>query len=541
MLTNQLKQEVEEIDAVQFKEMLAIATDTLDEAKDEINNLNIFPVPDGDTGSNMYATISRALEEVKEAPEGSVASVVDKLAVGALMGARGNSGVILSQLFKGLADGIGKVEVLTADNLADGLQEAANVAYQAVMKPVEGTILTVAKDVGNKAQELKGQVDIIELLVAVIKEAKVSVARTPQLLDELEEAGVVDAGGRGYQLFLEGLLAGLTREEIEVKDNNLAKEIHQQVTETEENYGYCTEFIIQDPTVKIDKFRNEIANKGNSLLVAQAEEILKVHIHTDHPGRILETGLRYGRLTDIKIDNMSQQHQERIKDTIKDDKIEVDRLAVLTVVAGEGLREVFNNLGVDYILEGGQSMNPSTQDLLIGVEEIDSNQIVILPNNKNVISTAKQVEKLTDKRIKVIPTCNIPQGVAAMMSFDSTGELDQISEAMEEELDFVTAGAVTYAVRDTKFDQWEIQKDDILGLVEGDIKVVADDYNQVAIELIEQMISEEDSLLTIYVGQNISQDKQEDLIVALEERYYELDIEVYKGQQPIYYYIISLE
>ncbi|AGB41153.1 DAK2 domain fusion protein YloV [Halobacteroides halobius DSM 5150] len=544
MLNEQLDQEVEEADALEFKQMLITATKSLEKAKTEINDLNIFPVPDGDTGSNMYATISNAVNEAQKIKEDSVGSVADKLATGALMGARGNSGVILSQLLKGLADGVGDVEVLTADELADGLEQAAEVAYQAVMKPVEGTILTVAREVGARAQELKGQVDLLELLVEVVNQAQESVAKTPELLDDLKEAGVVDAGGRGYQIFLEGLLSGLTTDNFTRDYSSSTSSQKQTSTTSQEGYGYCTEFIVKDSTIEVDQFREKIAGYGDSLLVVQAEDILKVHIHTAHPGQVLEVGINYGELTNIKIDNMSRQHQERMnleEQEQEREQEETDQLAVLSVAAGAGLSDIFKNLGVDYVVQGGQSMNPSTQDLLEGIKKINSQEIIILPNNKNVISTAEQVQELSDKQIKVISSRNLPQGIAAMMSFNPQGDLEETTNNMTEELEFVKTGQVTYAVRDTQINDLEIEEGDILGLLEGDIKVTSDNYNQATLDLINKLITEEDTLLTIYVGEEVTDDKKEELDQLLQENYPQVDIEIYNGGQPIYYYIISVE
>ncbi|GAB6139090.1 DAK2 domain-containing protein [Halanaerobaculum tunisiense] len=545
MSNDWLDQEMQEVNALEFKQMLIAATRALDEAETKINDLNVFPVPDGDTGSNMYATISNALEEVEAADTDSVGSITDELATGALMGARGNSGVILSQLLKGLSDGIGQADLLTADKLAAGLEQAANVAYQAVMKPVEGTILTVAKDVGDKAQELAGQADLVTLLREVVKEAKASVARTPELLATLQEADVVDAGGKGYQILLAGLLHGLVADELDSGSGLEDVETTQEVTETSQDYGYCTEFMINQPTIGADELRTIITEYGSSLLVAPAEEILKVHIHTDHPGQALEIGLEYGELTDIKIDNMSRQHREQIEASTTNESTEgpvkSDQLGVLAVAAGAGFQDIFSNLGADYILPGGQSMNPSIEDLLTGIEEIASQQIIILPNNKNVISTAEQVGELTDKEISVVATSSIPEGIAAMMAFDQTGELSAVSSAMKEELEFVTTGEVTYAVRDSQINDLDITEGDILGLVEGNIELVTDDYNQATLDLIANMVRAEDSLLTVYTGAEVAEADKEDLQTSLEEEYPEFDIKMYDGQQPIYYYIISVE
>ena len=551
MLIDQIDQEIVEINGPEFKGMLIIATKSLKEKEEEINDLNIYPVPDGDTGSNMYLTLSNAVEEVKKADSTAVGELANKLSMGALMGARGNSGVILSQLLQGLANGLADEEVLTVENLSAGLQEAANIAYQAVMKPVEGTILTVARDVADKADELSELTDLTKFMSEIVKVAQNSVAKTPQLLDVLEEADVVDAGGRGYAVFLKGLLEGMaTEEEIEDLFSDSFAQKRELVEESAEEFGYCTEFIVQNNKIKVDKFKAKMSDLGDSLIVVKNDKLLKVHVHTDHPGQALELGLEYGELNNIKIDNMSEQHRERIEaEFAEDNRAEIKKsetepknnLAVLAVTIGEGLQDIFKEIGAQYVLEGGQSFNPSTQDLLTGIQEIAAENIIILPNNKNVISTAKQVKELTEKNIEIIPTQTVPQGIAAMMMFNPTGELSTVSNDMKEELEFVKTGEITYAIRETEISDMKINEGDILGLTEGDIKVVENDYNQAALNLIAEMVENLDSLITIYVGQETSAEKKEELINQLETQYPEFDIEVHNGAQPIYYYILSVE
>ncbi|TDX52191.1 DAK2 domain-containing protein [Orenia marismortui] len=549
MLPESLKREVKEINAEKFKQMLLVATNVLKEVENEINDLNIFPVPDGDTGTNMYLTLSNAVEEVENTTEDSVGIIANNLAMGALMGARGNSGVILSQLLRGLSDGIGDAKVLTAEVLADGLEKAANKAYQAVMKPVEGTILTVSKDVGRRAQDLADELTVAELLIEAVKEAEKSVLKTPELLDKLKEAGVVDAGGKGYQMFLTGLLQGLTSDGAVITTTKglTGKKIpDRKEGRTESEFGYCTEFIIKGARIEDDEFK-EILNKyGDSIIAVKSNDILKVHVHAKNPGLVLEEGLKYGQLTRIKIENMSEQHEERLKKEIEseveDKQLQnLDGIGVLAVAAGEGLETIFKKLGVSYVLLGGQSMNPSIQDLLDGVNKVNTDKVIILPNNKNVISTAEQIKELTNKEVEVIPTRTIPQGVTAMMLFNPEGDLGEVSSDMKEEVEFVKTGEITYAVRDTKIKEIEINKDDILGLNEGNIEVVCNDYNQATLDLLEEMVEEDDSLITIYVGEEVSDNDKNALIDSLEKTYDEFDIEIYDGGQPIYYYIISVE
>ncbi|MCK8827829.1 DAK2 domain-containing protein [Natroniella acetigena] len=552
MLPKHLEKDIEQLDAEGFKQMLIIAGNYLKEAEEELNNLNVFPVPDGDTGTNMYLTLSDAIAEIEKSEAETVGELADQLARGALMGARGNSGVILSQLLKGFADGIGDARVLTGQILADALEQAADKACQAVMKPVEGTILTVARDVGIKSEQLIEEPNMVKFLKEVIAEAEASVKRTPELLDALKEAGVVDAGGKGYQIFLTGLLYGIVAEEkVDYQQQDCGDEQQESViTEREIEFGYCTEFVIKDAAIAVDAFRELIADYGDSLLVVEADRILRVHIHTEHPGEVLEAGLKYGQLIKIKIDNMAEQHQERQE--IENNKTEgvsvkqgveevEDDLAVLAVAAGDGLKEIFISLGSEYVLKGGQTTNPSTQDLLKGVEKLSAEQVIILPNNKNVISTAKQVKELTDKEVEVVPTATIPQGISAMVAFNPEGKLEEVSAEMKEELQFVKTGEVTYATRDTKIKDVEIGEGDILGLAEGEIEVVTSSSNQAVLNLLAEMIAEGDSLITVYAGQDVTMEEQEGLMASLKEEYSEFDVEVYDGKQPIYYYILSIE
>lgn len=558
MLIDQIDQEITQLNAAEFKQMLIVATKKLKESEEKINDLNVYPVPDGDTGSNMYLTLSNAVEEVKKTKSTAVGDIADKLSMGALMGARGNSGVILSQLLKGLAKGMEDAEVITVENLAEGLKQAADIAYQAVMKPVEGTILTVAREVAEKADEISADHDLTEFMYKIVKEARVSVSKTPDLLEALQEADVVDAGGKGYEIFLTGLLEGMVAEGEEFEEifaGSFALGHTKEEQEIEEKFGYCTEFIVKGAAVEVNEFREEISSLGDSLVVVKTNDLLKVHIHTDHPGDALEFGIQYGDLTNIKIDNMSEQHTERIKkeaekeqaaqaetaNKTKEDEAAKDELAVLAVTIGDGLQDIFDQIGAHYVLKGGQSLNPSTQDLLTGIEKIESNDVIILPNNKNVISTAKQVQELTDKNIEIVPTKTVPQGIAAMMMFDPQGELEDVSDDMKEELEFVKTGEITYAVRDTEISDMEIEKNDILGLQDGEIEVVAENYNQAALDLIANMVEELDSLITIYVGEETTAEHKEELINNLEEKYPDFDIEVHTGGQPLYYYIISVE
>ncbi len=553
MLLDQYDENIKQIDAVKFKNMLIMATDVLKDAEAKINDLNVFPVPDGDTGTNMYLTFSNAVDQIRELEVDSVAEIADQLANGALMSARGNSGVILSQLLRGLADGITDNDILTTEILANGFKKAADKAYQAVMKPVEGTILTVAREVGEKAVEVAENEDNhVKLLIEVIKTAEKSVENTPELLEALKKAGVVDAGGKGYYFILTGLLQGLISEpntsKLDQQTRKTNVEVKSEASETE--FGYCTEFIVKGATgINEREFKELISQYGDSLVVVKSKDIIKVHIHSNHPGVVLEKGLEYGQLINIKIDNMSEQHQEIIgnndkKDSVNNQVIKDDsenKIAVLAVVAGKGLKSIFKGFGADYVIEGGQSMNPSTQDLLEGIEKIKANEIIILPNNKNVISAAEQTKELTDKTIEVVPTKLVPQGVAAMMMYNPEGEIEDVFENMKDELEYVKTGEITYATRDTTVNDLEISEGDILGLIDGDIKLTSSEYNQAAIDTLEAMTEEDDSLITVYAGEDVSDEDKAELKQILKDKYDSFDVEIYDGKQPIYYYIISVE
>ncbi len=549
MLLDQYDENITRIDTIKFKNMLLTATDVLKDVESKVNDLNVFPVPDGDTGTNMYLTFSNAVEEVRNLEADSVSEVADQIANDALMSARGNSGVILSQLLRGLAEGIGNNKVLTTKVLANAFKRAADKAYQAVMKPVEGTILTVARKVGEKAVEVAEDEDNhVKLLVEVIKAAEQSVENTPNLLDTLKKAGVVDAGGKGYYFILTGFLQGLVSAPKDFKTTEKETTVRKRKAEvTETEFGYCTEFIVKGAKgINELEFRELISSYGDSLVVVKSKDIIKVHIHSDHPGEILEKGLEYGQLTKIKIDNMSEQHEEIIKGQ---DQSELDngeeendkKIAVLAVVAGRGLKSIFKGFGADYVIEGGQSMNPSTQDLLEGIEQIKVDEIIILPNNKNVISAAEQTKELTDKTIKVVPSRLIPQGVAAMMMYNPEGEIEEVFKNMKDELEYVKTGEITYATRDTTVNDIEISEGDILGLIDGDIKLRSSEYNQAAIDILEAMTEEDDSLITVYAGEDISEQDKNELKQRLKDKYDTFDVEIYDGKQPIYYYIISVE
>lgn len=547
---NEISQNIYELDVSMCKEAFIFALNYFANYKEEIDALNVFPVPDGDTGTNMYLTFSTAIDEIKDLETDSIAILLEEIANGALMGARGNSGVILSQLLRGVAEVANDQKKIGTKEIAVGLKNAAKKAYQGVMKPIEGTILTVAREVGETAVTLaKEEEDIIEFLRLVSEQASTTVKKTPELLEVLEEAGVVDAGGKGYAVILRGLYKYFVCDgEVVVDESELdlvsIEDKHNEGERDELLYKYCTEFLINNTNISDKEIKGVLKDYGDSLLVVANDRVTKVHVHTNNPGLVLEAGLKFGELNKIKIDNMevgtsSKSHGKSDELTIKEEL--KDRIGVIAVASGQGIIEILESLGVDLIIEGGQSMNPSTQDLLSAIKKVNANKIIILPNNKNVISAAKQVIELSDREVIVLPTTSIPQGIVAMMGFNPRGEIVDVKEMMEEEIRQVKTGQVTYAVRDAIVNGIEIKQNNILGLAEGDIKVVTDDKKEAILELLEEMVTDNDLLITIYYGEEVDKEEVEGLKECVEAKFVDVDIEIHAGDQPIYYYLISIE
>nr|WP_239559118.1 DAK2 domain-containing protein [Sporohalobacter salinus] len=544
------------LDVIQLKAALKFSVNYFADFQDEINKLNVFPVPDGDTGTNMYLTLSKAVEKIEELQTNSISELLEVFANGALMGARGNSGVIFSQLLRGFSEKITAKKEIGVREIAAGLKNASAVAYQGVMKPIEGTILTVAKETGETAISLaKEKKDIIEFLELIVKQAESTVEKTPELLSPLKEAGVVDAGGKGYKVFLEGIYRYFILDDAgrnkTLKDKVTSIDLKSGADSQAQNleYKYCTEFIIKDSELSSKELRRKIDEYGDSLLVVEGNGFIKVHIHSNNPGLILEVGLEAGNLTEIKIDNMEEeQHENRVVDEeskkeneMKVNEVNEDRIGVIAVAAGDGIIDMFESLGVDLVIEGGQSMNPSTEDLLEATKEIKADQVIILPNNKNIISAAKQVIKIADKEVEIIETKSVPQGIAAMMMFSPAGQLTEIKEVMEEEVTEVKTGEVTYAVCDSDLNGLNIEEGDILGLVEGDIEVVTKDRIETVWEILDSLVEEDDYLITIYVGEEVDDKEVKQLEERLENELMELDLEICDGGQPLYYYLIAVE
>ena len=542
--------QVSSLGGQELRDMFIAATDWLEKSAIDIDALNVFPVPDGDTGTNMLLTMRSTIEEAYRAPDHSASAVSQAIATGALMGARGNSGVILSQIWRGVAQGLAGKEKFTGKDLADALQQASAAAYKGINNPVEGTILTVAKDAAAAAQEqaASGSADLIAILEAVVSAASKSVANTPNLLDVLKDAGVVDAGGQGLYTILEGALYYL-RGDMEVlqtrkpdmvtSDIPLPIKTPQMMAKDEEPYGYCTEFLLKGQELDPDKLRKKLEKKGQSLIVVGDESTVRVHIHTLHPGKILHDATSLGTVHQISIRNMDEQHQDYLG--MQKDKMPAADIGVVAVVAGDGLTDVFTSLGVTAIVPGGQTMNPSTKNLLRAVEAVPSDKVVILPNNKNIVPTANQVHSLTEKVIEVIATETIPQGIAALLAFNSESDLETNAQAMNRAKSSVRSIAVTRAVRDAKLGELDIKKKQAIGFLEKDLVAAGDSTADVLAEVLTRAGLGEAEVVTIYYKGDAEKTELEPVIHSIREQHPELEIELVQGGQPHYHYIASVE
>lgn len=567
--------QINTIDAPMLAKMFLAGAKNLESKKEWINELNVFPVPDGDTGTNMTMTIMSAAAEVSNLGENpDMKSLAKAISSGSLRGARGNSGVILSQLFRGFTKGISEYDVIDVVVLCDALQKAVETAYKAVMKPKEGTILTVAKGGADKALELIGETDdLVYFVDEVIKHADYVLSQTPEMLPVLKQAGVVDSGGQGLITVLKGAYDALLGKEIDytIEGASTGSGVVKISAQTEQDikFGYCTEFIIvlNKPLSEQEElnFKGFLESIGDSIVVVADDEITKVHVHTNDPGLAIQRALTYGSLSKIKIDNMREEHQEKLikdaekaaaaqkeedakrrskKDAEEEAKAKAERkeMGFISVSIGEGINEIFKGLGVDYIIAGGQTMNPSTEDMLNAIEEVNADNIFILPNNKNIILAANQAASLMEeKNIYVIPTKTVPQGITALINFMPDKTAEENAQQMTEELSNVKTGQVTYAVRDTLIDDKEIKQGDYMGIGDSAILSVGQDMDAVIKEMIAQMVEEESSIISIYYGEEITEDAAEVLGNELEELYPDCEVEVHSGGQPIYYYVISVE
>jgi len=537
------------IDGAKFYYMLMNASNKLEQEKEYVNSLNVFPVPDGDTGTNMSLTFKAAAQEISGMKNESISEIAKKFSRGALMGARGNSGVILSQIFRGFAKGLENLHYASSGDIANAIMEGANYAYKAVMRPTEGTILTVIREAGEFAITCDDE-EIDTLLDKVCNHAEEILNKTPDMLPALKEAKVVDAGGMGMLILLKGMLEALKYDiTAELEDVDVREyKFEAQVTESEQQFGYCTEFIILTDNYDLDTLKTQLSEIGDSIVAVGMEDFVKIHVHTLEPGKALNMGTSLGQLTKIKIENMSEQHQHTLdmasnesSDVALDENIETKKYGFISVARGEGLTNIFKDLNVDRVIEGGQTMNPSTQDLIDRIDKINAETIFILPNNKNIMMAAEQAVHLSDKNIIVVPSKTIPEGIAALSIFDENSSAEENLESMIETIENVSTGSVTYAVKDTESDGREIKADDVLGIVNGKIEIIGNDNLKVCCDIIDTMVDDFSELITIYYGEDCDKEDVDNMVEELEDKYPDMDIESYEGKQPLYYFIVSVE
>ena len=555
--------EINVIDAQMLQKMFIAGAKNLEAKKEWINELNVFPVPDGDTGTNMTLTIMSAANEVGAIADPTMETVAKAISTGSLRGARGNSGVILSQLFRGFTREIKKYDEINVEILSKACVRAVETAYKAVMKPKEGTILTVAKGMSDKACEMLGQSDDLTVVIGeIIKHGEYVLSQTPEMLPVLKQAGVVDSGGQGLMVVLQGAYDAFLGKEVDYTLENVSKASSTSVStddlpmdEADIKFGYCTEFIINLDKPMDDKeeklFKDFLESIGDSIVLVADDEIVKVHVHTNQPGEAFTRALTYGSLSRMKIDNMREEHHERlIKNAEKQKQEEAEakknepkkKYGFIAVSVGEGLDEIFKGLNVDYIISGGQTMNPSTEDILNAVDEVNAENIFVLPNNKNIILAANQAESLVeDKNLIVIPSKTIPQGISAMIGFVDDCSPEENKEAMIDSMSYVKTGEVTYAVRDTVIDDKEIREGNIMGIGDEGMLAVGDDIVATTVDMIKEMQDEDSEIVSVYFGEGITKEDADVLASKITEELPDLEVEVYPGGQPVYYYIVSVE
>ncbi|WDC81984.1 DAK2 domain-containing protein [Ligilactobacillus ruminis] len=560
---------VEKITETEFRKMILTSSDRLNKNAEFINSLNVFPVPDGDTGTNMSLSFASGSKYVSESTSANVGDLAQVLAKGLLMGARGNSGVILSQVFRGFAKSVSNKKELTPQDLAQALQGGVETAYKAVMKPQEGTILTVARKSAEAAKKVaKDGGDIVAVMKYTYEAAEAALKTTPDLLPVLKEVGVVDSGGQGltfvYQGFYDALSGNVRDDEVHKPspvemDEMISAEHHKSAQgklNTEDiKYGYCTEIMVRlgagrlvEKKFDYDEFRGYLAEIGDSLLVIADDEVVKVHVHTEHPGMVLSYGQKFGSLIKVKVDNMRLQHEtilEKDEEEEREEEISENEISgdygIIAIASGEGVAEIFKNLGATYVLSGGQTMNPSTQDIVDAIAKTKKDKVIILPNNKNIFLAADQAAEVCDVDAVVVPSKTIAQGMAAMLGFSKDADLEENKEAMTDELDTVISGQVTIAVRDTTIEGREIKKDDYMGIVDGNIVVTDPDRKEAAIEMVKAMLDEDSEVVTIIYGEDGNKEEAEAIETAVSELDEDLEIEIHEGNQPVYPYLISVE
>lgn len=555
---------VTNISAGQFQEMVQAGAARLQVNAEFVNSLNVFPVPDGDTGTNMNLSMTSGAKAVADATSEKVGDLATTLSKGLLMGARGNSGVILSQLFRGFAKAIPTVETLTAPELAQAFTHGVETAYKAVMKPVEGTILTVAR-IAAEYGEKKAQTsdDCVEVMKAVVHGAKRALAKTPDLLPVLKEVGVVDSGGQGLLFIYEGFLNALTGEyqanEVyeptpaatdEMVNAEHHRSVQGQMATEDIKFGYCTEIMVKigegptvDSTFDYETFRNYLNELGDSLLVVNDDEIIKVHVHTEHPGEVMNYGQKFGSLIKIKVDNMRVQHETILEHDQPSAAVKRSRTpyAIIAIAAGDGLNKLFTSLGASYVISGGQTMNPSTEDIVTAINEVNADQVIVLPNNKNIFMAAQQAAEVSDIPVAVVETRTISQGMTAMLAFNEQATLAENQQAMTEILSSVVSGSVTHAIRNTAIDGIEITEGDFLGMVDGKIVVSVPDRFSASMDTLQKMISDETEIVTIIIGEEGKAKEAAKIEATLTEIYPEIEVEIHQGDQPVYPYLFSAE
>lgn len=548
------------IDGMMLKEMFSSGAALLTQNRESVDALNVFPVPDGDTGTNMTQTINSAIKEMNSKRSTSVADVADAVARGALKGARGNSGVILSQILRGFARALAGHEEIDCALLAQMVREGANTAYKAVMKPKEGTILTVARVIAEDVEKVAGQYEEVEdLFKVVISAGDAILRRTPEMLPVLKQAGVVDSGGMGLMVVYRGMYAALSGEPIEAGigeakvDGALPGEFvdeHDEGLRVEDiQFGYCTEFIVSHPRPdmkesEVERLRKRLERIGDCVLVISDLSVVKVHVHTNEPGKALQYALELGELDAIKIDNMfeeAREREEKLAEAEAAKQAEMKEYGIVAVALGEGLAGIFHELNVDQVVDGGQTMNPSIQDLAEACDATNAKNVFILPNNTNIVLAAQQASELTEKNVIVLTTKSVPMGISAALAFDPDASVEDNTAAMSEAANNVHTASITYAVRDTNYEDREIHSGDIMGMLDNKLEILGSDIENVAIECTEKMVNEESALITIYFGSDVSEEQAESLRAKLEEKYPDCDVETQNGGQPLYYYLVAVE
>ena len=540
---------IQYIEGKMLRDMFVSGANNLQNHKELVDKLNVFPVPDGDTGTNMSLTISYAMKELAKVENDSITEIGKSLSKGSLMGARGNSGVILSQIIRGFSKSIEGKEQISTEDLAKAFKNGSDTAYKAVIKPIEGTILTVVRESGEYAiKAAKKEKDLLKFLEMVIDEANKSLERTPELLKNLKEAGVVDSGGKGLVLIYEGMYEALKGNPIKAKDLNDSNvsEVKQAGTSinTEDiKFCYCTEFILESNSISDTEIRDIMLKYGDSLAVVGDEGIIKVHVHTNDPGLVLQDALKHGQLVTIKIENMKLQHENTLVGDTDEiaQSVEEKEYGFIATSMGEGLAKIFKDFGVDYIIEGGQTMNPSTEDFMKAIDSINAKNIFIFPNNSNIIMAANQAKELSDKNIIVIPTKNTPQGFTALVNFNADASVEENEQALMESLTMVKSGQVTLAVRDNVMNDVEVKEGNIIGIAESKLMDAGDSVDEITTSLVEKLVDEDSAIITLFYGEDVTEEDANNLRDELEEKFEDLDIELYYGGQPLYYYLISVE